>query len=113
MNTSIGDSLDRLRRIAGRAGLTLVERALWLHYAALRPETPQWAKAVAWSAVAYLLLPLDAVPDALPGTGYVDDLATIAYAVHTISRFVDEEVRARTRRTLQRWFPQSAAFRAV
>ncbi len=44
MNTSIGDSLDRLRRIAGRAGLTLVERALWLHYAALRPETPQWAR---------------------------------------------------------------------
>ena len=41
------DSLwQKIRRVATRAGREVVEKALWLHYAAQRPETPAWARDV-------------------------------------------------------------------
>src|SRR5690554_1492812 len=58
--------LPRFRDLASRAGYGLLERALWLHLAAQRPETPAWARSVIYGALGYLVLPADAVPDVLP-----------------------------------------------
>ena len=86
------------------AGREVIEKALWLYYAAERPETPKWAKATVYGALAYFVLPADAVPDITPLAGYSDDLTVLAVAVATISRFIDDEVKARASRTLARWF---------
>ncbi len=95
----------KLRALGLTAGRELVEKALWLYYAAERPETPRWARATVYGALAYFILPADAVPDLLPLTGYSDDLAVLALAVTTIGAHVDAEVRARAAQTLARWWP--------
>ncbi|MDJ0928993.1 MAG: YkvA family protein [Gammaproteobacteria bacterium] len=89
------------------AGREVIEKALWLFYAAERPETPKWAKATVYGALAYFVLPADAVPDITPLAGYSDDLTVLAAALATVSRFVDAEVKAQTNRTLARWFGTS------
>jgi uncharacterized membrane protein YkvA (DUF1232 family) len=94
----------KLGRYARRAGREVVEKALWLYFAAQRPETPRWAKATVYAALGYLILPLDAVPDVAPVAGYTDDLGVLALAVATLAAYIDAGVRARTARVLARWF---------
>lgn len=88
-------------RTAGRA---VVEKALWLYYAAERPDTPAWAKATVYGALAYFILPADAVPDLVPAVGFSDDLAVLAFAVATVAAHIDNGVKARAEQTLARWF---------
>jgi len=94
----------KLASFGRQAGRDVIEKALWLYYAAERPDTPNWAKATVYGALAYFVLPADAVPDLLPITGYTDDLAVLAVAVATIGAHVDATVRARASETLARWF---------
>ena len=92
-----------LASLAGRAGYAVLEKALWLHYAAQRPETPAWAKATIYASLVYLVMPLDAVPDLLPG-GLVDDAGALAAATATVAFWIDASVRAKASATLRDWF---------
>ena len=47
----------KLKHSAKAAGYELVEKSLWLYYAARNHNTPPWAKAVVYSALAYFILP--------------------------------------------------------
>jgi uncharacterized membrane protein YkvA (DUF1232 family) len=94
----------KLTRGAVTAGREVVEKSLWLYFAAQRPETPKWARATVYAALGYLILPLDAVPDIAPVAGYSDDLGVLVFALATISRYVDDSVRARAAAVLARWF---------
>ncbi|MBG58685.1 MAG: DUF1232 domain-containing protein [Porticoccus sp.] len=93
----------KVRHAAKTAGRELIEKCLWLHYAARRPDTPAWAKATVYSALAYFILPTDTIPDFIPG-GYVDDLAVIASAVATLAGYIDQQVKDRARQRLAHWF---------
>lgn len=94
----------KLKMSAKVAGRELVEKSLWLHYAARRSDTPVWAKTVVYSALAYFILPIDAIPDFIPLTGYTDDLAAIAAAVATITNFIDDDVKTLASSRLNGWF---------
>lgn len=99
------DSLWRkLSTSARRAGREVVEKALQLHFAAQRPDTPAWARRTAYGAIAYFILPTDAIPDFIAGVGYTDDLAALALAVTTLAAYIDEEVRSQARDRMRRWF---------
>lgn len=95
--------LDSLLSHARAAGYTALEKVLWLYFAAENPATPAWARATIYSTLGYVVLPLDAIPDPLPG-GFTDDAAAVALALATVATFVDDEVRDRARKTLTTWF---------
>lgn len=95
---------QKLARAALAAGREVVEKSLWLYFAAQRPETPRWAKATVYGALAYFILPLDAIPDLAPVAGYTDDLGVLLLAVGTIARYIDEGVKDQAGRVLARWF---------
>ncbi|WP_461480780.1 YkvA family protein [Porticoccus sp.] len=94
----------KLKHAATAAGRELVEKSLWLYYASRRPDTPAWAKAAVYSALAYFILPTDTIPDFIPGTGYTDDLAAILAAVATIANYIDDDVKLRAGTRLNHWF---------
>lgn len=94
----------KLRLHATTAGREVVEKALWLYYAARAPQTPAWARSVIYGALAYLVLPADAIPDALPGIGFTDDLATLTAAVATVALFIDDAVKEKAAARLAAWF---------
>ena len=95
---------DKLKLYALTAGEAVVYRALLLYYAADRPETPKWAKAAVYGALGYFILPIDAMPDIIPGVGYVDDLGALMLAFGTIAAYVDENVRIKAGEKLRGWF---------
>ncbi|MET0386176.1 MAG: DUF1232 domain-containing protein [Polyangiales bacterium] len=47
-------------------------------------EVPWSSIAVAVAAVVYFMAPIDLIPDAIPGIGYIDDLFVIRFAISTI-----------------------------
>lgn len=94
----------KVAKAGRRAGVAVIEKALWLYYAAERPDTPAWAKATVYGALAYFILPADAVPDLVPITGFTDDLAVLTFAIATIGAHIDERVKSQATETLSHWF---------
>lgn len=95
---------QKLARAAVAAGREVVEKALWLYFAAQRPETPRWARATVYGALAYFVLPVDAIPDLAPLAGYTDDLGVLVVAVGTIARYIDAGVKQQAAQLMARWF---------
>jgi uncharacterized membrane protein YkvA (DUF1232 family) len=99
---------NKLRRYGVAAGREVVEKVLWLWFASRRPDLPVWARTAVYGALAYFVLPTDAIPDLLPGLGYTDDIGVLSYALVTIASYVDADVRRRTAGVLSRLFAGSA-----
>lgn len=95
---------EKLRDYALVAGREVVEMALRLYYAAQAPETPLWAKTVIYGALAYFILPTDAVPDFIPGVGYGDDLGALAAALATVAAYITPEIEEKAKQKAAEWF---------
>ena len=95
---------DKLAKYAKAAGTEVVEKALFLYYAAQEKDTPAWAKATIVGALGYFISLIDAVPDLTPVIGYTDDLGVLVMAVATISAYINQNVRDKTKQKLTDWF---------
>lgn len=95
---------SKVLNCAKTAGRNVIEKALWLYYAAEKPETPAWAKATIYAALGYLICPIDAIPDITPFIGYVDDMGVLAAAIASVSMYIDDDVKAKTARKMRQWF---------
>ena len=73
------------------AHVPFAKDALALYYCARDPETPLHAKGILLAALAYFILPTDAMPDLLPVLGFTDDAAVIALAIAKIRQHVKPE----------------------
>ncbi len=98
----------KLARYALAAGREVVEKALWLYYASRRSDVPRWARLTIYSALAYFILPTDAIPDLAPVAGYTDDLAVLGAALLTVASYVDDGVKEKARQRMRDWFGASA-----
>jgi len=93
----------KVKRVVAKAGREVIEKVLLLYYAAQEPGTPLWAKGTIYGALSYFIMPLDAIPDLVPG-GYVDDLGVLAAAVATVSFYINQNVKNKAAAKLQGWF---------
>ena len=49
-------------------------------------EVPYWVMGVTAMALVYVLSPVDVIPDVIPGIGYLDDAAVVAFALKLIEK---------------------------
>ncbi|EPC7690898.1 YkvA family protein [Providencia stuartii] len=95
---------NKVVNYAKDAGYELIEKSLWLYYAAQSDKTPMWAKSIIYSALAYFILPIDAIPDAIPVVGYTDDLGALAAALGSVTMYIDKDVKSQASAKLTDWF---------
>lgn len=62
------------------------------------PETPVWLKGLMLLIPAYLISPIDLIPDFIPFVGWLDDAIIIPLMVSLIVRLIPQRVPARTTR---------------
>jgi len=55
------------------------------------PTSDVAVKAMAVGALAYLILPIDIIPDFIPGIGLTDDVGVIVYAISQIAKFTKKK----------------------
>ncbi len=73
-------------------------------YAYRSKRTPTWARRVIIGALAYLVSPIDSIPDLTPIIGYTDDLGVITFALVTIACYIDNEIREKAKTKLSTLF---------
>ncbi len=95
---------SKLKKYATAAGREVVEKALLLYYAMQEEKAPTWAKATIAGALGYFIVPLDAIADLTPAVGYADDLGVLVLAIAAVSRYINEDVRAKTADKMLAWF---------
>ena len=96
-----------MAKYAEKLGRKMVYLALLIYYAAMSDEMPYYQKMTLLGALAYLVMPVDLIPDFLPG-GYTDDFAALMAAYELVKDNITDAVKAKALRKLQDWFPGPA-----
>ena len=100
------DFVEKISRIAKRAGAKLVYVALILYYTLQSDKVSVKDKAIIIGALGYLISPLDVIPDAIPIAGLGDDLAVLVYVLQKVWVDVNEDVKMKAKEKLKKWFDE-------
>ena len=98
--------IEKISRIAKRAGAKLVYAALILYYTLQSDKISVKDKAIIVGALGYLISPLDVIPDAIPIAGLGDDLAVLVYVLNKVWGNVSDEIKEKTKAKLGKWFDE-------
>ena len=98
--------VEKISRIAKRAGSKLVYAALVLYYTLQSKEVSYKDKAMIIGALGYLISPLDVLPDAIPIVGLSDDLTVLLFVINKIWMEVPDEVKNKAMDKLSDWFDE-------
>lgn len=74
----------KMRRVAAK--VPFAKEALSVWYCAKDDDTPLAAKGMMLAALAYFVLPVDAIPDVIVGLGYTDDAAVFTALMAIVGR---------------------------
>ncbi|RKW61485.1 MAG: DUF1232 domain-containing protein [Prevotella sp.] len=96
--------IDKVSRIAKRAGAKLVYAALILYYTLQSDKVSVKDKTLIIGALGYLISPLDVMPDAIPIVGLGDDLSVLIYVLHKVWGDVSNEIKEKAHEKLSKWF---------
>ena len=103
---SQSEFVEKISRIAKRAGAKLVYAALILFYTLQSNKVSTKNKALIIGALGYMISPLDVVPDAIPIVGLSDDLAVLLYVLKTVWTDIDPSIQERAKEKLSKWFDE-------
>ena len=93
-----------LAKAAASAGRKTLLTALTLFYCLQDRDTPTWAKGVIVGALGYLILPVDLIPDIIPGVGYGDDWGALVAALGTVAAYIKDEHKSKAAAQVLRLF---------
>jgi uncharacterized membrane protein YkvA (DUF1232 family) len=90
----------KIRRTAAR--IPFARQVISVYYSARDPETPPAAKGIMLGALAYFVMPIDAIPDIFAGIGFTDDAAVIAALVATVGAHIRQRHKDQAEAALER-----------
>src|ERR1041385_7999515 len=102
----------RARRVKSRFWSTLKRAARQIpfseslvaaYFCAFDPKTPVRVRGILIAALAYFVMPFDAIPDVLAGIRFSDDASVLLLAIATVSAHIKDEHRAAAKRVLADW----------
>lgn len=89
----------KLKRAAGHVPFT--HDLVAAYYCALDPQVPFRVRATLFGALAYFVVPFDAVPDFLLGIGFGDDVTVLIGAISMVAAHITDRHREKARRALE------------
>jgi len=92
------DFWTKLLKMAGQVPFAEDLAAAW--FCVADPATPGRVRGVLLAALAYFVMPLDAIPDFLPAIGFTDDAAVLALALGLVSKSIKPRHRKAARARL-------------
>ena len=90
----------KIRRVV--AQIPFAKEALSVWYCAKDDETPLAAKGRMLAALAYFVMPIDAIPDFIAGLGYTDDAAVFTALMAIIGRNLKPRHKLAAKRDIER-----------
>ena len=90
----------KIRRVAAKVPFAKQALAVW--FCAKDDETPMAAKGMMLAALAYFVLPVDAVPDIIVGLGYTDDAAVFMALMSVLGKNLKPRHHEAAERTIEK-----------
>lgn len=105
---------DRLSTFARKAGRATTRPMLLLYYVMKSKETPKADKMLIFSALSYIVFPID-ILDAkrLPIIGWFDEIASISVAYQKVCKHITPEMERKVDDILDRWFPDYTSYELI
>lgn len=96
------DVRDKFWRTARKAArhIPFMEDVVAAYYCAFDKQTPLKAKGILLAALAYFVLPIDAIPDVVFGLGFTDDIAVLTAAIAAVRTNITPAHRIAARQAL-------------
>lgn len=88
----------KLLMVAGH--IPFAEDLAAAYFCAFDPATPSRVRGLLLAALAYFVLPFDAIPDFVAGLGFTDDAAVLAGAIALVAKHITAVHRQKARATL-------------
>lgn len=93
-----------LQKICSAVGKEAVYKVLQLYYVLQKDSVPTSQKVFIMGALAYLVSPIDVVPDCIPVVGWMDDVAAIGIVLAQISKYVDGDIDRKVKEKIEELF---------
>ena len=90
----------KMRRVVAKVPFAREALSVW--HCARDEETPLAAKGMMLAALAYFVMPVDAIPDFIAGLGYTDDAAVFAALLAVLGRNLKPKHRAAAKRDIDK-----------
>lgn len=78
-----------LRKAASH--IPFIEDVIAAYFCAMDPATPRRVRGILLAALAYFVLPFDAIPDILAVIGFSDDVAVLTIAIAAVRTHIKQE----------------------
>jgi len=91
----------KIRRVASK--IPFAKDILAVYFSARDEETPLRSKGLMFAALAYFVLPTDAIPDFIAGLGFTDDAAVLFALMNIVGRSVKPRHKQQADDTLNRF----------
>ncbi len=91
----------KIRKVATKVPFAADALSVW--WCARDPDTPRAAKGMMLAALAYFVLPTDAIPDIIAGLGFTDDAAVFAALIAVVGKHLKPTHKASARAFLDRF----------
>lgn len=95
---------EKIKQVAVSAGEELIMLVFKLFYTLIDSKTSVSDRILIVSALVYFISPMDAIPDAIIGLGYTDDLSILVATFTSIASLVTVEISAMARERFDDWF---------
>ena len=92
-------------KILIRAGRSIAKPALEVLEMAIDPLTPTNVRISLIASLAYLIMPLDLLPDFMPVVGFSDDFVALTAVLSIWSKYMTPAIRIRAEEKLNKLFP--------
>ena len=90
--TPSGGASAQMRKLAADAVYLLPNLIKLLARLVKDPRVPRRSKVVIGAALAYLVSPIDLIPEFIPVVGFADDVLLVSYAVNHLINVAGEDV---------------------
>ena len=92
-------------KILIKAGRSIAKPALEVLEMAIDPLTPTNVRISLIASLAYLIMPLDLLPDFMPVVGFSDDFVALTAVLSIWSKYMTPAIRIRAEKKLNKLFP--------
>ena len=96
---------DLLKKVLIHAGRKIAQPALEAFEIIIDTSTPPQVIVSMIGALAYLIMPIDLIPDFIPAAGFSDDLVALTAVITLWRNHLTPEIRFKAKSRLDKWLP--------